>query len=194
MMRVGEIVGHIDLKSLEPAPKAEQTGNWFLLCVFAGSEAKLTDRIGDTAYYPKRFVWVKRRGRLENGERRREKKTYPVIPGYIFYNGNPNDPAISWLFNDNKFFGIRSVDGVFSRIPNVDIHRMRMAEMAGAAEVIEVFSVMVGEKIEIVSGPFAGKIGVVREIEFGRAKMEFPENGHFAKFTVSNLGKISFKP
>jgi len=191
-------VSFVDPESLKPKPLAEPKGNWYLFCVFAGSEAKLAEKIGETAYYPRRFVWVKRRGRLENGERRRERKYYPVIPGYIFYNGDPNDAAISWLYNDRKFFGIRAVmtdDGpVFSRVPNVEIHRMRMAELAGAAEVIEVFSVMVGERIEIATGPFAGKIGVVREIEFGRAKMEFPALGRFAKFTISNLGKISFKP
>lgn len=193
-MKIGDVVGHIDIKSLEPAEMAKPIAAWYLLCVFAGSEARLADRIGDTAYYPKRIVWIKRRGRLENGERRRERKHHPVIPGYIFYNGWPGDPAINWIFNDRRFFGIRSVDGEFSRIPNVDIHRMRMAELAGAGEVIEVFSVMVGETIEIVSGPFTGKTGVVREIEFGKAKLEFVAGGQFAKINVSTLGKISFKP
>jgi transcription antitermination factor NusG len=59
---------------------------------------------------------------------------------------------------------------------------------------MEVFSVIVGERIEITSGPYAGKTGIIREIEFGKAMLDFVGERQSHKFSVSELGKISFKP
>lgn len=193
-MKKGEVVGYINLESLKPIPKAEPKRDWYLFVVRSMSEAKLAEAIGETAYYPQRFVWSKKRGRLKFGEERRFKKFYPMIPGYIFYNGEPDDRAISWMWSDRRVLGLRAVDGRLSTVPNVDIHRMRLAEMAGYEAVVEVFSVIVGEAIEIFSGPYAGKMGVVRDIEFGKVSLEMLTNGQVAKFSVSHLGKISFKP
>lgn len=192
-MHKGEIVGHVDLASLKPIPQPEPKHHWYLFSVFAMSEARLVERIGETGYYPRREVWQKRRGNLKAGESRREKKFYPVIPGYIFYNGALDDDGIYWIYNDRRFIGVRSTDGVPSRVRNEDIHRMRLAELAGSVEVSEIFSVIVGETIELVKGPYAGKIGIVREIEFGKAMLDFPLERQAAKFSVSELGKISFK-
>lgn len=197
-MQKGDVVGHIDLESLKPILKPEPKGDWFLFSVFAMSEERLADKIGETAYYPRRVVWQKRRGNLRDGVPRREKKFFPVIPGYIFYNGALNDPGIQWIYNDRRFLGIVSYQDddellqPFS-VRNVHIHRMRLAELEQSAEVTEVFSVIVGEVVEITSGTYAGKIGVVREIEFGKAMLDFPLNRQAAKFSVSELGKISFK-
>lgn len=194
MLHKGDAAGFVDLESLKPSLPAEPEANWYLFSVFAMSEEKLANRIGETAYYPRRFVWKKRRGNLKLGENIRDKKFYPVMPGYLFYNGALNDSAINWMHSDRKVLGVLSKDGIPSRVPNLDIHRMRMAELAGSAEVIEVFSVIVGEVVEITNGPYTGKIGVVREIEFGKAMLDFPLNRQAAKFSVSELGKISFKP
>lgn len=193
-MKKGDVVGHVDPESLKPLPLPEPTANWYLFSVFAGSEEKLASKIGETAYYPRRFVWQKLRRRLQSGVAVRVKKFFPVLSGYLFYNGELGHPGIEWMRNDRRVIGLRSVNGVPSPIRNEEIHRMRMAELAGSAEVTEVFSVIVGEVIEITIGPFAGKIGVVREMEFGKTLVEFPLNRQFAKFSVSELGKISFKP
>jgi transcription antitermination factor NusG len=116
------------------------------------------------------------------------------MPGYLFYNGALDDEGVNWIYNDRRFIGIRAVEGVPLLVSNIEIHRMRMAELAGSAEVLEVFSVIAGEVVEIVKGPYAGKIGVVRDIAFGKVMLDFPLDRQAAKFSVSELGKISFKP
>lgn len=193
-MLKGDVVGFVDLESLKPTPQAEPVADWHLISVWSMTEQRLADKIGETAYFPRRVVVSRKRGKLVAGESRNVKKFFPVIPGYIFYNGRLDDPGIGWMWNDRRVFGIRSVDGRPSPVPNGDIHRMRMAELAGSAEVMEVFSVIVGEVIEIVEGPYAGKIGVVRKMAFGKVLLDFPLERQFAKFSVSELGKISFKP
>lgn len=189
-----KIVGYVDLELLKPKPPVVQIAEWYLFRVWAMSEEKIADKIGPAAYFPRRKYFTKRRGRLQVGYTRREGKFAPVIPGYIFFNGEPNDASVNWIYADRRFIGLLSKNGEPSRVPNADIHRMRMAELADSAEVIEVFSVIVGEILEIHNGPYAGKIGVVRDLEFGKARLEFPLDRQFAKFSVSELGKISFKP
>jgi transcription antitermination factor NusG len=178
---------------LDDLPEIEPTNRWHLFAVFAGAEEKLAAKIGDTAYYPRRVVYKKRRGRLKLGEVRHVRKFVPMIPGYLFYNGRLDDPAVNWIYNDRKVIGLMTVDGAPIPVRNVEIHRMRLAELAGSDEVMEVFSVIVGDTLDIIFGPFAGNIGVVREIQFGKVTVDFPLVRSSAKFSVLQLGKISDK-
>ncbi len=192
-MKVNEIVGYVDLETLKPKPKAEPIADWFCFAVRAMSEEKLGAELGETAYYPKRWAWHRRR--VRGGGRKREKKFYPLFPGYLFYNGNPEDGAVKWMFSDRRVFGLVGREGIPHRLRNTDIHRLRLEELNNfdgfEASLTEVFSVNVGERLQIVKGVFSGETALVRRIAFGRALVEMEGTGTFVKFTVSKLGKIS---
>lgn len=201
-MRKGDVVGHIDLDALKPTPRPEQSGHWSLFAVWPMTEEALCEKIGAAAYYPRRKIVSVRRGKIGRGSTRRTERYVPIIPGYIFYEGALDDAGIKWLYSDKNFIDIVRVGGkvddefqlVPARVQNADIHRMRMAELAGGDEVMEVFSVIVGEVLELHNGKYAGKTGLVEGVERGKVVLDLGRSGGKVKVSLLELEKISFKP
>src|SRR6218665_833593 len=55
---------------------------WYVLAVYEGRERKVIERLSVQAYCPQRIVWRK----IKN--KPREKREYPVLPGYVFVRCN----------------------------------------------------------------------------------------------------------
>lgn len=146
---------------------------WFVIVVWEGNEAKIAKKLGvENVYYPKLTRWVRPR-RRKRGDPARVPKEYPLLPGFLFYDGDLGGEG-GWVYFDKKVRGVLGVGGKPGIVQEAEINRLREAERAGDFdETRELFSGIVGKEFEIVNGGFAGRTAKVEMVSTGFVKLSF---------------------
>jgi transcription antitermination factor NusG len=125
---------------------------WYALACFSSAEDKIADKIGVQAYVPKRIIWKKRRGR------KREKRSYPLIPGYILVDMDLRDSVYDLVRRDHRVFGFVDACGEPLTIRETEIDYIRRKEALGHYdETKDILYKLIGGRFDIHDGALDGK-------------------------------------
>ena len=140
--------------------------SWFALAIRSGAEKKIADKIGMSCWYPQRIVWVKKRKHQRSGAGR-EKKSYPLIPGYVFVQLAAASRFNIWR-RDAKVFGFVAVDGVALAILPGEISWLMEQEAKGVYDGTQARWIeLIGKRVRLAEGVFAGAFGLVEGLKNG---------------------------
>ncbi len=157
---------------------------WFIVQCYSNQEhrvqARIQSFIDENNLQSRIFqVLVPEEDTVEIKNNKRQEKTVRIFPGYVF---------IQMLFDNDVYFGVRSISGVSKFIGSKNqptpvtedeiLKVLRKMGEAGAPKIDVDFEV--GEVIKVVSGPFRGYSGPISEIS--------PEKGHL-KALISVFGR-----
>jgi len=156
-------------------PLVELTGEWFILHVFTGYEKKvctaieqkirefkLQDRVHKVLIPEEDVIEVK------NNKRREHRRM--MYPGYVFINMEKDDEA---------WFQIRRINGVSKfvgagfpePVPEKDMQRILNQTGEDVKPRTEI-DFEINESVKVISGPFRGYVGEIKEILAERGKVK----------------------
>ena len=129
---------------------------WYALACFSYTEEKIAEKIGEQAYVPKRIIWrkVRKRG-IRSG---REKRAYPLIPGYILVDMDLRDGIYDLLRNDRRVLGFVEFGGRPRTIRDSEIDYLKRKEAMGHYdETKDLLYKLIGGHFEVHDGALDGR-------------------------------------
>ena len=169
-----EVSDEDDEESEDQESLADLTGNWYILHVFSGYELKVKlaleqeikekhlENIVHKVLIPEEEV-------IEVKNNKRVEKTKRMFPGYVFINMEADDKV--WAT-------IRRVNGVArfvgSEIPEPvpEDEVMRVLRQTGEKIKKVEIDFDIDETVKVISGPFKGYVGEIKEINADRGKVK----------------------
>jgi transcriptional antiterminator RfaH len=135
---------------------------WFALYTKSRSEFKAAEQIGANGveYYLPTVV------KYRQWSDRKKKITEPLIRGYIFIYANEKERIIS--LEQNAVVRCLTERGRPAKIPDWQIDNLKNM-LSNEADFYIAEGLVPGAKVKIKEGPFENVIGVIQEVEGGRA-------------------------
>jgi transcriptional antiterminator RfaH len=135
---------------------------WFALYTKSRSEFKAAEQIGanEVEYYLPTVV------KYRQWSDRKKKITEPLIRGYIFVYANEKERIVS--LEQNAVVRCLTERGRPAKIPNWQIDNLKNM-LSNEADFYIAEGLVPGAKVKIKEGPFENVIGVIQEVEGGRA-------------------------
>ena len=132
---------------------------WFAVQVAPRSERTVASILQYKGYQPFAPTYLSRKQWSDRIKTLEE----PLFPGYVFVR-TPGTTAVSGLLCSTPgVIRILSFGGHPSPVPNSEVDAVR--RLALSAKPLPTPYVNVGQKVEIREGPFAGIVGIVRQIK-----------------------------
>jgi transcriptional antiterminator NusG len=161
--------------AVEPIPLAELQGDWFILHVFTGYEKKVCTAIEQKI---KEFnlqdrvhkVLIPEEDVIEVKNNKRKEHRRMMYPGYVFINMEKDDEAwyqIRRINGVSKFVGA----GFPEPVPEKDMQRILNQTGEDVQPRTEI-DFEVNESVKVISGPFRGYVGEIKEILAERGKVK----------------------
>jgi transcription termination/antitermination protein NusG len=133
------------------------SGPWFVLQVAPRSEKRVASVLEYKGYQPFAPVYQVRRRWSDRVKTLEE----PLFPGYVFVR-TPGGGVSGLLCSTPGVVRLLSFGGRPSQIPDCEIDAIRRCAAVGNP--VPAPYCHVGQKVEIREGPFAGIVGIVRQI------------------------------
>jgi transcriptional antiterminator NusG len=143
---------------------------WFVVHTYSGYENKVKANIekivenrGMSDQIVEIVVPMQDSIEIKNGQRK--KVARKVLPGYVL---------VKMLMNDDTWYIVRNTRGVTSFVgpgsKPIPLTEKEIASMGVDTAVIrkEDIDIAVGDNVSVVSGPFEGSVGVIKEINIGK--------------------------
>jgi transcription antitermination factor NusG len=173
--------------------------HWYLARVPSGKEF-VAERILDDAGV---IVFVPIETRFRRKNRYRKVKTeikLPLVPGYVLVGFVPGELRWGKLFRFRLIHGVVGRDGRPSRLPSHEVTRLLTRHTAGeflapkAQQWMQTYrEFSVGDRVEVLDGPFEGHVFDVTKITGQNAKMVIDLLGteQTIDVPISSLAKVS---
>lgn len=153
---------------------AELTGNWYILHVFSGYEMKvkvaIEQRIKEeelTSIVHK--VLIPEEDVIEVKNNKRVERTKRMFPGYVFINMEPNDEVWATIRRVN---GVTRFVGTDMPEPVPENEVIRVLRQTGEKVKKVEIDFEIDENVKVISGPFRGYTGQIKEINADRGKIK----------------------
>lgn len=161
--------------------------SWYALAIRSQKEASIVEDLGELrieCFYPQRIVWRKRAGRP------RERRSSPLLPGYLFVRVNLGIISVMSIRNIRGVWGFLGVKNEPVPIPDSELELLMAANSRGdhdetfaiAARAIR--SLMVGEDVFLTEGPFEGHVMHINDIQAKQVRGEVTIFGTKTPITV----------
>ena len=155
-------------------PSLNFQGNWYILHVFTGFEAKVVKMIEQVIVDHKlqnviHKVLIPEEDVIEVKNNKRVEKRRKMYPGYVFINMEQSDEA---------WYQIRRVNGVAKFVgadhpePIPEKELMRILRQTGEKVKKVEIDFEINESVKVISGPFRGYTGEIKEIHAERGKVK----------------------
>jgi transcription antitermination factor NusG len=170
---------------------------WFVLAVAAGAESRISEKIAEKAplcqpFYPKRLLWCKARGK--NTKVRRVRRTFALMPGYLFVDVPVDVPRSAVSCCDSKIFGFVGCNGEASAIRSEEMARLFDSEASGEYdETRRIEEVIVGKLYEITEGALAGRTVKILNEQSGKLSVLVLGIRNDVKIPLSNFKKLEHR-
>jgi transcriptional antiterminator NusG len=160
---------------------------WYVIHVHSGFEKKVAQTVRETALkkglessfseilVPTEEVVEVRRGAKVNAERK-------FFPGYVLIKMELTDESWHLVKNTAKVTGFLGGSGRPAPISEAEAQRIMNQVIEGVEHPKPSVTFEVGEQVRVADGPFASFIGVVEEVDEGKARL---------KVAVSILGRAT---
>lgn len=150
---------------------------WYVIHVYSGFEKKVAQTIRETAlkkgledYFseilvPTEEVVEMRHGKKVNAERK-------FIPGYVLIKMDLTDESWHLVKNTAKVTGFLGAGGKPSPISEKEAQRILNQVQEGFEHPKPSVTFEVGEQVRVADGPFASFMGVVEDVDEGKARLK----------------------
>ena len=151
--------------------------NWYIIQTFSGFEQKvsetlkeqikrteLTDKIEEVLVPTHEVTEVRR------GKRVQRKKKY--FPGYVLIKSEMNNDLYHMIKNIKKVSGFLGSKGIPTPVSDKEIEKILGQIKDGVAQPKSGIEYAIGEKVQVIDGPFASFTGLVEDIDEDKAKLK----------------------
>ena len=151
--------------------------NWYIVQSYSSFEhkvansikeealkAKLSDKIEDVIVPTQDVTEVKR------GKRVQRKKKY--FPGYVLVKMDMDDKLYHLINNIKKVTGFLGSKGAPAPVSEIEIQKIMGQIKDGVVNSKSGISYSIGEKVQVIDGPFASFSGLVEEIDEERSRLK----------------------
>ena len=127
-------------------------------------KAKISDKIEEIIIPTHDITEVKR------GKRVQRKKKY--LPGYVLIKSEMNDNIYHMIKNIKKVSGFLGSKGVPVPVSDLEIEKILGQIKDGVAQPKSGIEYSVGEKVQVIDGPFASFNGLVEDVDEDRSRLK----------------------
>ena len=127
-------------------------------------KAKISDKIEEIIIPTHDITEVKR------GKRVQRKKKY--LPGYVLIKSEMNNNIYHMIKNIKKVSGFLGSKGVPVPVSDLEIEKILGQIKDGVAQPKSSIEYSVGEKVQVIDGPFASFNGLVEDVDEDRSRLK----------------------
>ena len=127
-------------------------------------KAKISDKIEEIIIPTHDITEVKR------GKRVQRKKKY--LPGYVLIKSEMNNNIYHMIKNIKKVSGFLGSKGVPVPVSDLEIEKILGQIKDGVAQPKSGIEYSVGEKVQVIDGPFASFNGLVEDVDEDRSRLK----------------------
>ena len=127
-------------------------------------KAKISDKIEEIVVPTHDVTEVKR------GKRVQRKKKY--FPGYVLIKSEMNDNIYHLIKNIKKVSGFLGTKGIPVPVSDKEIEKILGQMKDGVAQPKSTIDYSVGEKVQVVDGPFASFSGLIEDIDEDKLRVK----------------------
>ena len=127
-------------------------------------KAKISDKIEEIVIPTQDITEVKR------GKRVQRKKKY--LPGYVLIKSEMNNNIYHMIKNIKKVSGFLGSKGVPVPVSDKEIEKILGQIKDGVAQPKSGIEYSVGEKVQVIDGPFASFNGLVEDVDEDRSRLK----------------------
>ena len=127
-------------------------------------KAKISDKIEEIVIPTHDITEVKR------GKRVQRKKKY--LPGYVLIKSEMNNNIYHMIKNIKKVSGFLGSKGVPVPVSDLEIEKILGQIKDGVAQPKSGIEYSVGEKVQVIDGPFASFNGLVEDVDEDRSRLK----------------------
>ena len=127
-------------------------------------KAKISDKIEEIVVPTHDVTEVKR------GKRVQRKKKY--FPGYVLIKSEMNDNIYHMIKNIKKVSGFLGTKGIPVPVSDKEIEKILGQMKDGVAQPKSTIDYSVGEKVQVVDGPFASFSGLIEDIDEDKLRVK----------------------
>ncbi len=128
------------------------------------NKAKISDKIEEIVVPTHDVTEVKR------GKRVQRKKKY--FPGYVLIKSEMNDNIYHMIKNIKKVSGFLGTKGIPVPVSDKEIEKILGQMKDGVAQPKSTIDYSVGEKVQVVDGPFASFSGLIEDIDEDKLRVK----------------------
>ena len=151
--------------------------NWYIVQTFSGFEHKVAGVIKDTI---KKMELTEKIEQVEvpihevtevkRGKRVQRKKKY--FPGYVLIKSEMSDNLYHMIKNIKKVSGFLGSKGVPVPVSDKEIEKILGQIKDGVAQPKSAIDYNVGEKVQVIDGPFASFNGLIEDIDEEKSRLK----------------------
>ena len=127
-------------------------------------KAKISDKIEEIVVPTHRVTEVKRGKRVQ-----RQKKYFP---GYVLIKSEMDNDMYHMIKNIKKVSGFLGSKGIPVPVSNKEIEKILGEIKDGVAQPKATIDYSIGEKVQVIDGPFASFTGLVEDVDEDKSKLK----------------------
>ena len=151
--------------------------NWFIVQSHSSFENKVAQQIKDEADKAKIadkieeiIVPTQEVTEVRRGKRVQRKKKY--FPGYVLIKCEMSDQIYHMIKNLKKVSGFLGSKGLPAPVSNKEIEKILGQIKDGTAQPNQIVDYSIGQKVQVIDGPFASFSGLVEDIDEDKSKLK----------------------
>ena len=151
--------------------------NWYIIQTFSGSEQKVAEIIKDTIKKQQLndqitdvLVPMHEVTEVSRGKRVQRKKKY--FPGYVLIKTEMNNDLYHMIKNIKKVSGFLGSKGIPVPVSDQEIEKILGQIKDGVVQPKSSIEYVIGEKVQVIDGPFASFNGLVEDIDEEKSRLK----------------------
>ena len=151
--------------------------NWYIVQTFSGFEQKVAETLKETVKIKELdekisevLVPMHEVTEVKRGKRVQRKKKY--FPGYVLIKSEMNNDLYHMIKNIKKVSGFLGSKGVPVPVSDQEIEKILGQIKDGVAQPKSSIEYIIGEKVQVIDGPFASFNGLVEDIDEEKSRLK----------------------
>ena len=151
--------------------------NWYIVQTFSGFEHKVADTLKDTVKSKELndkisdvLVPIHEVTEVKRGKRVQRKKKY--FPGYVLIKSEMDNNIYHMIKNIKRVTGFLGSKGVPVPVSDKEIEKILGQIKDGVAQPKSSIEYNIGEKVQVIDGPFASFNGMVEDIDEDKSRLK----------------------
>ena len=151
--------------------------NWYIVQAYSGFEKKVVESIKDVltqnkfeANLGEILVPTHEVTEVKKGKRTKKQKKY--FPGYVLIKSEMDNNIYHMIKNIKRVSGFLGTKGIPVPVSDKEVEKILGQIKDGVAQPKSGVDYSVGEKVQVVDGPFASFTGMIEEIDEEKARLK----------------------
>ena len=151
--------------------------NWYIVQAYSGFEKKVVESIKDTlvknkldSHLSEILVPTHQVTEVKKGKRTKKEKKY--FPGYVLIKSEMDNNIYHMIKNIKRVSGFLGTKGIPVPVSDKEIEKILGQIKDGVAQSKSTIDYSVGEKVQVVDGPFASFSGMIEDIDEDKSRVK----------------------